>query len=204
MKSEASPQRSNRTLVLLTIAWITLTGIGAFALLRHEFDGVSVVDAPAQWPEALGAFNPSGRDLTVVMAIHPDCPCTRASIEQLDRLLTRYPDAVQAIGLISDRVDGEAETLRQTDYWRRLDRMAGARPVRDVAGHWAKLLGAPVSGTVAVYDAGGALRFQGGLTASRGHDGPSRALSMLSAWAEGASFPESVSLPAFGCALETP
>jgi hypothetical protein len=181
--------------------WIATVTVGAVAMLRHEFDGQAEVHAPAAWPSELGVFNPAGRALSLVMVAHPDCPCTRASIAQLERLLAQSAGQTQAIVFVYQMPGVSRDELQNEDFWKRLEQIANLRPIADPAGAIAERLGADVSGSAAAYDREGKLRFQGGLTASRGHEGPSFALEHLRALALGQRTPSAgvASTPAFGC-----
>ena len=72
--------------------------------------------------------------------------------------------------------------------------------IRDDAGTEAARFRAAASGFVVLYDGDGRLRFAGGLTSSRGHEGDSfgrrRILAVLSG-----QTPDRDDAPVFGCAL---
>ncbi len=75
----------------------------------------------------------------------------------------------------------------------------------DERGEAAKRFGARTSGLFFVYDADGRLRFRGGLTAARGHEGDNAGLEAAVATVRGET-PETSSAgiarsPVFGCAL---
>ncbi len=186
---------------LATVLWLTGITAGSYAMLRHEFDGRTASGAPEQWPAELGDFNPSESDLTLVMAVHPDCPCTRASIEQLDRILTQNPGQCQAIALVYTSEGDDATSIKEGAYWRRLASLPEVRPQLDPEGHFAIKLGSGISGTVAAYDRKGVLRFQGGLTPSRGHGGPSVAVTTINRILKGESN-ELAAAPTFGCSID--
>ena len=73
----------------------------------------------------------------------------------------------------------------------------------DVDGETARLFGLETSGHVALYDVDGSLRFSGGITAARGHEGDSTGLLVLRAFLAGQ---QSVtdSTEVYGCPLASP
>ncbi len=78
--------------------------------------------------------------------------------------------------------------------------MSGVTIEHDRTGDDARALGAETSGDVFFYDADGALRFHGGLTTARGHEGASPGADAILALVS--HQPTSVvATAAFGCCL---
>lgn len=185
--------------------WTLAVTAGAVALLNHSFDGEQTMHAPSAWPEVLGTFNPEGDALTIVMAAHPQCSCTRASLAQLERLLARFPQQMHALVCVYQMPGQKAQAVQQSAFWKHLEALPGVEPKLDPEGTITALLGAEVSGSVAAFNRTGTLVFQGGLTASRGHEGPSLAIDHLAQLASG-HVPEKgavASAPVFGCRFES-
>jgi hypothetical protein len=87
-----------------------------------------------------------------------------------------------------------------TDLWRAAEGIPGAQPVADPGGAEAKRFHLRTSGHVLVYDAAGRLRFSGGITPARGHEGDNVGLAAIAAILEGAAdAPRRHAV--FGCAL---
>jgi hypothetical protein len=74
----------------------------------------------------------------------------------------------------------------------------------DPDGREARAFGARTSGHVFAYDASGQLRFAGGVTAARGHEGGNPGLDRLTAALGGWRGGDALSSPVFGCPLEDP
>jgi hypothetical protein len=111
------------------------------------------------------------------MAIHPHCPCSRASIGELS-ILMAHSDGMIAAFVVFVQPPGFDENWTKSDIWS----SAGAIPVviRIVdRGTEAKLFGAATSGQTMVYDPRGRLRFSGGITAARGHYGDNVGVSAI-------------------------
>lgn len=186
------------------LVWLVGIAIGSYFMFQHEYTPGAQEPAPQQLPADLEKqFGASEKKLTLVMAVHPDCPCTSASIEQLDRFLALHEKDTRAIALFwTDRSGNPpSNSLENNSYWQRLQKLDAVSLMKDPEGKTAESLGSLVSGTVTAYDAEGKLVFQGGLTATRGHAGPSPALDALNAILAGKPIPEISTTMSFGCSL---
>ncbi len=190
---------STKLLLLVSSLWIGGICAGTIAMLEHGFDPGKKCDAPLNIPPELTALSRNDKPLTVFIAVHPDCPCTGASLEQLDHLLARNPDSVEVVGIVRANDPWQSKS---SSYWKRLEAIPNAHPVADPEGKFAALLGTYVSGSTVAYGQRGNLLFQGGVTASRGHAGPSQALDDLESIARQLAPLELCSTPIFGCSLE--
>jgi hypothetical protein len=121
-------------------------------------------------------------------------------LRELDRLLARHREeaAVYAIFLSPAGVPAGWE---QTDTWNAAAAIPGVQALADRQGRLKKAFCASASGECLLYDAQGRLRFHGGITPGRGHEGDSLGQASLAALLKhGASRTERT--PVFGCALE--
>jgi hypothetical protein len=157
--------------------------------------------APAGWP-AHSRLVRDSRQANLILIAHPHCFCTQASIEELDRILTRCPGQVRARVLFL-RPDGFAPGWEHTDLWRRAAAIPGVEVHADPAGIEARRFGVRTSGHVLLFDAEGRRRFSGGITRSRGHQGDNPAAAALLALLQGET-PDDTEPPVFGCPLEDP
>lgn len=83
--------------------------------------------------------------------------------------------------------DDPGANLYATTAWALGARIPGAHRVIDHGSVEACRFGARISGEVMLFDASGALRFHGGVTPSRGHEGESEGADALDAALRGAS-----------------
>jgi hypothetical protein len=120
------------------------------------------------------------------MFIHPDCPCTRASLAELGQI---DPWGARIL-VVADGLG---------DMWDEGARL-GFTLVLDPAGLEATRFGARTSGHVVAYDAHGTLRYSGGITGSRGHVGDNVGRRTLQAILAG-NGDHDVHHPVFGCGL---
>jgi hypothetical protein len=88
-----------------------------------------------------------------------------------------------------------------TDLWRTTTAIEGVNVIADPDGHEAELFGARTSGQVYLYAPSGELLFEGGITSSRGHEGPSVGRDRIIALVTGDDAADENS-DVFGCALD--
>ena len=133
------------------------------------------------------------------MFVHPQCSCSTASIEELNRLLARRSESVNA-QVWFFRPKAFPTNWTQSSLWRAAAAIPGVTVQEDVDGTQARLFGAETSGFVLLYDPRGKLRFKGGITGSRGHagdnEGEDTIVSLLAGQETGLS-----QTPVYGCSL---
>lgn len=185
------------SLVLFSV-WLLLLASGVGALSCYEFTGVASVSGPDQWPEgtvlALDAARP-----VLVFFMHPRCPCTAASIAELDRSLSQNAGRFRAYAVVTIP-PGAGPRWEEGRNLNAAQRLPGTTLVFDRGGALTRRFGAVDSGTLLAFDASGARLFAGGITGSRGHEGECTGSQALRAIAAGQS-PSQSSSPVFGCPL---
>jgi hypothetical protein len=178
--------------------WCAGVMAGVIALWRYSSTPGAMGVAPKRWP-ANTLIHPRPGRATLIMLAHPHCPCTRASLNELARLPTRGEADTWVLFLKPSEVEAGWE---KTDLWDIATAIPGVQPIADADGTAAKTFGAETSGHVLLYDADGALRFSGGITAARGHEGPSAgANAILTAMHGGEPGPDRALT--FGCPLHS-
>lgn len=134
----------------------------------------------------------------LVMALHPRCPCSEASLAELGDLLARSRGACDAL-LLQYHPETDASGWSTAVAPQPLGGVT-ARVVLDPGGKLAAALGAATSGHVILADAHGTVRFAGGLTVSRGHRGRAPAQNAILEMLQGGN-PSLTSAPVYGCTL---
>jgi hypothetical protein len=131
--------------------------------------------------------------------VHPRCSCSHATLTELGRLLARVPDRLDAT-VVLVRPSGVAAGWENGSIADEARRLRGVRTVEDDGSVEAHRFGAATSGAALLYDARGRLRFAGGLTQVRGHEGVSfgeeRILALVTTGAA-----DRDDSPVFGCPL---
>lgn len=187
--------------------WCCLLFVSWYFVERYDFN----VNQPApsgvvpNWPSN-SALQRSPDRATLVLFLHPKCPCSRATIRELKKLLASTattqslaPDLF-VVATIPPSAD---ESWLNTDTIAQSEQIGGARLYIDRAGQEAARFGATTSGMVMLFDTSGALRFNGGITISRGHEGDSTGCDWLAELIRGGRC-DSIELPVFGCRLCLP
>lgn len=116
------------------------------------------------------AIDPDPNRPTLVMYLHPRCPCSSASVEELARLQRRLDGRFATRVVFSVPAD-LPEGWHESSLWARVGRLADCQRIVDPRGELTRRAGAATSGTVGLYAADGRLVFWGGITPSRGHAG---------------------------------
>jgi hypothetical protein len=162
--------KKNRLILIATCAlWLLMVGTGIGVLRNYEnAPGLSAA-APGSWPAGSPLERAAG-SATLVMLAHPHCPCTRASIGELARLMAQAEGHVRAYVLFV-KPTGFSEEWVQTDLPASASAIPGVSVVRDDEGVEAKRFHAATSGQTLLYDTKGNLLFSGGITSARGHAG---------------------------------
>jgi hypothetical protein len=168
--------------VVAVALWCVGLGVGLQQVHAYAATAGAEHEAPASWP---ATELPRRAGFTLVMFVHAECPCSRASLAELATL--PIAPVIVFVG------DGDGAS------WELARAIPGSTVVRDPDGREAARFGAATSGATVVYDRAGALRFTGGITGSRGHTGDNvgrRAVADLLAGSEALA-----THAVFGCTL---
>jgi hypothetical protein len=180
--------------------WLAAAGWGMWRLADYSSSPGLVGNAPVAWPVDT-ALARNAADFTAVIALHPECPCSKATVEMLDTIVAQSAGRLRAHALFVE-LPGLPGPVESSELWQRTRRIAGVELHKDTAGHEARRFGARTSGESRLYDATGRLLFRGGITLARGHvgDNPGQAAILdLLARKPIAALP--IATPVFGCAL---
>jgi hypothetical protein len=179
-------------------AWLVVVLSGLGGMLKYKSTPTEAGVAPAQWPTASRLVARAGLP-TLILFAHPHCPCTRASLEELNQLLQPLAGSVTAYVAFT-RPAGIGGDWTHSELWSRATTIPGVRVTEDVNGEEAQRFGAASSGHVVAYDAGGRLIYSGGITGARGHVDDNLGRARLTARLDGKPS-DSDRAPVFGCAL---
>ncbi|MGV3622915.1 MAG: RedB protein [Archangium sp.] len=187
-------------LLIVTVVWLSAAGAGALALTRYKSTPASLVP-PAQGevlPTSSGVQLASDRP-TLIVTVHPQCPCTKATFTELEKFLTEQHHKLATL-LLFVQPEGEDASFVHGALWDRAGRWPGVLRSIDVDGAESKRLQASTSGTALLFASDGTLLFRGGLTVARGHEGDSPGAERMTALLAGQ--PALATAPVFGCGLE--
>ena len=154
---------------------------------------------PAQWPTA--TTRPAEQALpTLVMFVHPMCPCSRASVRELARLMSDTAGRVK-VRVVAVRPAGTPEKWEASTLVQDVRALPGVELLFDRTGDEAKRFGAKTSGHVVLYDAAGKLMFSGGITSSRGHSGDNAGEDAIVSLINGRADTQLARAAIYGCPL---
>ncbi|MCE9668979.1 RedB protein [Myxococcus stipitatus] len=183
------------------VMWLVVVTGGMALLARHSLTPGDTRSAPASWPEAAHLPRTPGRPVLVMLA-HPHCPCTRASLGELEVLMAHAGGRLDAVVLFA-APPGTGRDWTRGPLWGMAAAIPGVTVLEDRGGERARLFGAVTSGQSLLYDASGRLRFQGGMTQARGHRGDNPGRSAVEALLREEGGMGGLSEHAvYGCALE--
>lgn len=188
--------------LLPAAAWLAAVVLGFALLARHDTTPGEAAPVPERWPSAAALVPAKAPAATLLVFAHPKCPCTRATLGELEVLMARTLGRVEA-QVVFVRPPGVAAGWERTDLWTKAARIPGVVATADEGGAEAVRFGALTSGQVCLYDARGVLRFSGGITGARGHAGDNPGRSAVEAFLLGTAQGPSTT-PVFGCRLLAP
>ena len=198
--------------VAATGVWLGIVCFGFWLLIDYELRAGHIGHVPAVWPDQT-TLEQSSRSFELVMFIHPRCPCTAASLEELSKLLPRlgaYGKSIHRGGVRVHVVVLKPEltdaSFTDTLLVAQAFEMPGVQLVFDHGGIEAERFGAQTSGHVVLYSPVGRLLFAGGITGTRGHAGDNEGTELVvrAFHQKIIASQEAARAKVFGCALAEP
>jgi hypothetical protein len=176
-------------------AWCVCVALGMHATLRYSFSAAPPASTDAgRAPDS--SFELDRERPTLLVFLHPYCPCSAATITEIRKIIRRHPEGF-AVQIRFCDVDGG--DIAATTLWREAAKIPGAKLEINDADE-ARRFGVQTSGETLVYSPDGTLRFQGGVTPSRGHEGENAGSRALVAIVESGRQGRERT-PVFGCRL---
>ncbi len=161
---------STRFLLYLAFTvWLSTVVTGMAVLWNYEAQPGPAASAPVKWPDQ-SRISTAANQPTLLVWIHPRCPCTRATIRELERLLVHLPSEL-VCQVVVTQPPGCEDQFIETDLTHAARTLPGVTVVVDRQQSEAKLFGVAASGQTLLYGANKDLLFSGGITAGRGHEG---------------------------------
>ncbi len=194
----STPRAISAPAVAACVLWLLVIGVGLDRLWAFAQTPGPGATAPGMWPASSPLPRKNGLP-TLVMFVHPQCSCSRASIGELALLMAHTQGRVAAHVIIYRPSDAEPE-WEHTDLWTSAAAIPGVQVTSDEDAAEAAVFGVAVSGQTLLYDAAGQLTFSGGITDARGHSGDNAGRSALLSLVNGRSSTVTRT-PVFGCFL---
>ena len=185
-------------LLLACVVWLSAVGYGLHFVWSYENSPGQSGTPPNAWP-ATSKINRKHGLPTLVLFIHPHCPCSRATIGELAILMAHSQGLVNA-NVAFVKPAGFSESWEKTDLWNSVIDIPAVNVTVDENGVEARRFRSETSGQAALYNAQGQLVFSGGITGARGHSGDNDGrTAIVSLLATGMS--AKTETPVFGCPL---
>jgi hypothetical protein len=196
------PRSWTRAVIAIgVLAWVGGVAWGLQKIESYSFTPGTASAAPAKWPGSRLVSPQAGRS-TLVMFMHPQCSCTRASLEELKTIIESTRGAVSAWVVVL-KPHGMDDEWAHSDTWETARNLSGVTVVVDNNGSEADRFGALTSGQTVLYSPAGKLEFSGGITLARGHvgenSGERRVVSLVTTGKADASGHD-----VYGCGLHDP
>lgn len=185
---------------VLGVAWFiaAIAGMGMMATYEAR-PGIAAVPS-GEWPTGTRVQLAKDRP-TLILLAHPQCPCTRASIGELNALLADCEGKVD-VNVLFLKPKGSPLNWEKTDLWRSAAAIPGVKTMTDEGGAEARRFHASTSGQTLLFDKNGRLLFSGGITAGRGHSGDNAGRDAIVSWVmTGKAKMKKTAV--FGCSLRT-
>ncbi|MGD9720528.1 MAG: hypothetical protein AB7O59_21790 [Pirellulales bacterium] len=159
------------------LSWAAASAGGLFLLAAYSNTPSAIGAAPRQWPPN-EQIPLSSSEYTLLFFAHPKCPCTAASLGELEKVLARCPNEA-SVWTVFYEPRNVADPWQHSDLCRRAATIPGVHVVRDIDGALAQRFGAGTSGQTLLYNPRGDLLFNGGITFARGHSGDNAGASAI-------------------------
>jgi hypothetical protein len=182
---------------LAAAIWLIAAGTGMLFMLRYSMSPGDPGHPPFRWPG--GSLARSTNLPTLLLFVHPHCPCSRATLSELEVLLAQSNGLLKTFIVFAKPV-GAPEDWSTTDLCRTARRIPDTTTIEDTDAAEARRFNVETSGTALLYSQSGELLFHGGLTRARGHSGDNAGREAVFALARG-TLRKSAPTPVFGCPL---
>jgi hypothetical protein len=185
------------SIFVASLIWVGTVAAAFRAIRRFESTPGIAAEGPRSWPAESSLVRSEGAP-TLVMLMHPQCSCTRASLNELQAVIEKSPRNLRTYVVVY-RPHDATPGWERTDTFTAATRLRGAHVVVDADGREAKRFGTFTSGQTFLYDANGHLRFEGGITLLRGHAGLNSGRADIIRIANGEA--GKGTHPVFGCSI---
>jgi len=162
---------------LFFIPWALALIIGFTHLLVYSSEPGQTLTPSLRWP-AQSTLVRANSQPTLVLVAHPQCPCTRATMTELNILMSELHGKLKAYVLFY-KPSGYSVDWEKTALWKKAARIPGITLITDTDGGEARHFHATISGQAFLYAPDGHLVFTGGITPSRGHEGDNAGLDTI-------------------------
>lgn len=160
----------------LIAGWLAIICFGLVLALDFEKRPQALSSLLSAWPSA-SKISRLSDSYTLLIFLHPKCPCSQASISELSRFIAKNPHVGGYLCfIVPDNVDGSWLKGANWESARKIPQLCS---LADLGGREAEKFSARTSGETFLFDKNGNLLFHGGITQARGHEGDNAGLEKL-------------------------
>jgi hypothetical protein len=179
--------------------WLGIVAMGMTYFNSYSNAPGYAANPPKYWPVGSRIQRPDGSKATLLVFLHPRCPCSEATVESLSHVL-RYARNKADIVAIVYRPHGSGSKWQEGRLMAKLRSLEPVKIMVDEGGVQARLFDVQTSGQTMLYDAQGYVVFSGGITPSRGHNGDSEGRDSIEGYLSSNTSKGKIS-KVFGCSL---
>lgn len=183
------------------LLWVAIVAWCGWKLLAYENTPGQAGAPKPVWPSASRIVRAPGQ-FCLVIFLHPDCPCSQASVTELGRLMAKLHGALQGVVIFTKPASDE-KSVKTASLWKRVSAIPNVTSFYDAHGVEMDYFSGSISGETMLFDPAGVLVFHGGITASRGHEGDNEGSEAVIRSVLGESRATALT-PVFGCSLRDP
>jgi hypothetical protein len=192
-------QMKNNVLIIAGIVWAIIVGVGLTKLYDYEFQSEPRAEMINRWP-ANSSIQTDDKKFHLVLALHPHCPCSRATLNELASIMTKARGSLSAY-ILFVKPPKFSEQWVKSDLYNTALRIPDSHVFIDENSKESRLFKATTSGQTFLFNDQGELLFSGGITSSRGHEGDSIGKSAIMDILQNKVTHVMQQPPAFGCFL---
>ena len=162
--------REQWPIAIALVVWV-VGSVGGMAMLWSYSAGPGMsAQPPARLVDAEKQIAPIPGANNLLLFLHPKCYCSQATVNMTARFLAQAKTK-PLLRVFMVLPEGKPESWAKDTLWKSIEALAPTEIRVDVNGKVAEAMGVKTSGQVLLYDAKGELRYAGGLTSGRGHEG---------------------------------
>jgi len=189
---------SSKSILLAVTLWLLAIGSGYCWIMARSFESGKLVEnlvLDLKTTHMLDTAHP-----TLFVFLHPECPCSAATVEELARISEQCRGELKILGIFSD-YSTLPHPSSQSKMWNKVESILGARSLLDADAHLRRSFHAATSGECFLLAPDAHVLYHGGITSSRGHSGPSSGGDAIISYFNGDTM-GMVTAPVFGCTLD--
>src|SRR5436309_3229033 len=131
------------------LAWLGVLSAAFLGLWKYETTPGIAARAPITWPVDSRVPRRGGVP-ALVLSMHPRCPCSRATVEELAKLMAHCHDRL-AVTVLMIRPEGAAVGWEKSDLWCSAAAIPGVFVMTDESGIESRRFGTGTSGQAMLY-----------------------------------------------------